>query len=100
MSKHVSISPNEAVDRFALRELVEAYANCADRRDAKGHLLRAVYPLFRISLPNQVIRADDSAWAMVDVVLRQTLDRQGSVLENRDIRAMIKSEMPVRNRPA
>jgi SnoaL-like domain len=36
MSKHISISPNEAADRLAIRELVEAYAHCADRRDAKG----------------------------------------------------------------
>jgi hypothetical protein len=38
MSKHVAISPNEAADRLAIRELVEAYAHCADRRDAKGQL--------------------------------------------------------------
>jgi hypothetical protein len=38
MSKHVSISPNEAADRLAIRELVEAYAHFADRRDAKGQM--------------------------------------------------------------
>src|SRR5271154_3657543 len=38
MSKHVTISPNEAGDRLAIRELVEAYAHCADRRDAKGQM--------------------------------------------------------------
>jgi hypothetical protein len=38
MSKHVSISPAEAADRLAVRELVEAYAHCADRRDAKGQM--------------------------------------------------------------
>jgi SnoaL-like domain len=38
MSKHVSISPTEAADRLAIRELVEAYAHCADRRDAKGQM--------------------------------------------------------------
>ncbi len=38
MSKHVSISPNEAADRLAIRELIEAYAHCADRRDAKGQM--------------------------------------------------------------
>src|SRR6202522_2909311 len=36
MSKHVAISPTEAADRLAIRELVEAYAHCADRRDAEG----------------------------------------------------------------
>ena len=38
MSKHVAISPNEAADRLAIQELVEAYAHCADRRDAKGQM--------------------------------------------------------------
>jgi hypothetical protein len=38
MSKHVTISPEEAADRLAIRELVEAYAHCADRRDAKGQM--------------------------------------------------------------
>ena len=38
MSKHVAISPQEAADRLAIRELVEAYAHCADRRDAKGQM--------------------------------------------------------------
>jgi hypothetical protein len=38
MSNHVSISPEEAADRLAIRELVEAYAHCADRRDATGQM--------------------------------------------------------------
>jgi len=38
MSKHIAISPAEAADRLAIRELVEAYAHCADRRDAKGQM--------------------------------------------------------------
>jgi ketosteroid isomerase-like protein len=38
MSKHVNISPNEAADRLAIRELVEAYAHCTDRRDAKAQM--------------------------------------------------------------
>jgi hypothetical protein len=38
MSKHTSISPQEAADRLAIRELVEAYAHCADRRDAQGQM--------------------------------------------------------------
>jgi hypothetical protein len=38
MSKQISISPAEAADRLAVRELVEAYAYCADRRDAKGQM--------------------------------------------------------------
>jgi ketosteroid isomerase-like protein len=38
MSQHVSLSPTEAADRLAIRELVEAYAYCADRRDARGQM--------------------------------------------------------------
>src|ERR1700733_12335427 len=38
MSKHMTISPEEAADRLAIRELVEAYAHCADRRDAQGQM--------------------------------------------------------------
>ena len=34
----MTMSPSEAADRLAIRELVEAYAHCADRRDAKGQL--------------------------------------------------------------
>jgi len=38
MSKRAAISAGEAADRLAIRELVEAYAYCADRRDAKGQM--------------------------------------------------------------
>ena len=38
MSMHITISPEEAADRLAIRELVEAYAHCADRRDARGQM--------------------------------------------------------------
>jgi len=38
MTQHMSLSPTEAADRLAIRELVEAYAHCADRRDAKGQM--------------------------------------------------------------
>jgi len=38
MSEHVTISPTEAADRLAIRELVEVYAHCADRRDAEGQM--------------------------------------------------------------
>ena len=60
-------------------------------------LMRAIYPVFRVLLPNQVIRADDLARAMVDVVLRQTQERQGVVFENRDIRIMSESRTPLTN---
>jgi ketosteroid isomerase-like protein len=38
MIKHIAISPEEAADRLAIRELIEAYAHCADRRDVKGQM--------------------------------------------------------------
>jgi uncharacterized protein YbjT (DUF2867 family) len=63
-------------------------------------LLRAVYPVFRLLFPNQVVRADDLAWVMVDVVLLETQEHQGLVFENRDIRAMVRSQMPIRDRAA
>jgi uncharacterized protein YbjT (DUF2867 family) len=57
-------------------------------------LLRAIYPVFQALFPNQVIRADDLAGAMVDVALRGTEERGGVVFENRDIRAMVESLDP------
>ena len=38
MTSHTTISPEEAADRLAIRELVDAYAHCADRRDARGQM--------------------------------------------------------------
>jgi uncharacterized protein YbjT (DUF2867 family) len=52
-------------------------------------LLRAIYPVFRMSFPSQVIRADDLARVMVDVAVRRTKERRASVFENNDIRAMV-----------
>ena len=52
--------------------------------------MRAIYPLFRVLFPNQVIPADDLARAMVDVAVRETGKTGGLVFENRDIRARVK----------
>jgi hypothetical protein len=38
LSNHATISPSEAADRLSIRELVEAYARCADRRDSKAQM--------------------------------------------------------------
>lgn len=38
MATHTSLSPNELADRLSIRELVDAYATCADTRDAKGQM--------------------------------------------------------------
>src|SRR6476620_2956550 len=36
MAIHTELTPAEAADRLAIRELFDAYAHCADRRDADG----------------------------------------------------------------
>jgi hypothetical protein len=41
--------------------------------------------------PNQVIRADELARAMVDIAVRGKREREGLVFENRDIRALAAS---------
>ncbi len=38
MTLPTSISPEEAADRLAIRQLIDAYAHCADSRDAKGQM--------------------------------------------------------------
>jgi uncharacterized protein YbjT (DUF2867 family) len=57
-------------------------------------LLRGIYPAFRVLFPNQVIRADDLARAMVDVAVHKTAEPGGRVLESRDIRAMVEQLLP------
>ena len=34
----LTITPEQAADRLAIRELIDAYAHCADRRDANGQM--------------------------------------------------------------
>src|SRR2546422_682602 len=36
MAVHTELTSAEAADRLAIRELFDAYAHCADRRDAEG----------------------------------------------------------------
>ncbi|MFJ9870125.1 nuclear transport factor 2 family protein [Streptomyces sp. NPDC101165] len=38
MSSQTALSPQEAADQLAIRSLIDAYAHCADRRDAKGQM--------------------------------------------------------------
>ena len=53
-------------------------------------LLRAIYPAFRLLFPNQVIRADALARAMVDAALHGIgSGHHAVVFENRDIRALV-----------
>jgi hypothetical protein len=67
MSKHATISSEEAADRLAIRELVEAYAHCADRRDAKGQMALftadthfVVYMNARDPTPSQELHSRDA----------------------------------------
>ena len=57
-------------------------------------LLRGIYPAFRLLFPNQVIRVDDLARAMVDVAVRGAGEHGSVVFENRDIRAMVQAPSP------
>jgi len=52
-------------------------------------LLRWMYPLFRRVLPGQVIRADDLARAMVEVVAGEAGKSGNQIIENRDIQGMV-----------
>jgi uncharacterized protein YbjT (DUF2867 family) len=52
-------------------------------------LLRAIYPVFRMLFPSQVIRVDDLARVMVDVAVQGIKEPRASVFENNDIRAMV-----------
>jgi len=55
-------------------------------------LLRAIYPAFRSLFPNQVIRADDLARAMVDAAVHGIgSEHHAVVFENRDIQALVAS---------
>ena len=44
-------------------------------------LLHAVYLAYRVLVPNQVIRADDLARAMVDVAVRETRETGGQLAD-------------------
>ena len=67
MTKHVTISPEEAADRLTIRQLVEAYAHCADRRDAKGQMALftadthfVVYMNAKDPTPSQELHSSDA----------------------------------------
>ncbi|HZC96806.1 MAG TPA: nuclear transport factor 2 family protein [Bradyrhizobium sp.] len=77
MNRHLTISPTEAADRLAIRELVEAYAHCADRRDAKGQMALftadthfVVYMNAKDATPSQELRSRE-ALAPVFAALNQ-----------------------------
>lgn len=51
-------------------------------------LLRWIYPAFRVAFPNLVIRSDDLAKSMVNVVFQGTGECQSLIFENRDIKVL------------
>jgi SnoaL-like domain len=64
---YTSLSPAEAADRLAIRELFDAYAHCADRRDAEGQKALftvdtrfAVYMVGQKSEPTYVLQGREA----------------------------------------
>ncbi|MBM9504293.1 nuclear transport factor 2 family protein [Actinacidiphila acididurans] len=75
MATHAAVSEQEAADRLALRELVDAYAHCADRRDAAGQMALftqdtrfAVHMDSRSPEPTQDLRGRDSLAPVFDAL--------------------------------
>ena len=73
MTFPTSISPEEAADRLAIRQLIDAYAHCADRRDAKGQMALftadTVFEVFmdsRSAEPTQTLRGRDALGPVFD----------------------------------
>ena len=67
MTVQTSVSPEEAADRLAIRQLVDAYAHSADRRDAKGQMALfttdTVFQVFmdsRSAEPTQTLHGRDA----------------------------------------
>jgi uncharacterized protein YbjT (DUF2867 family) len=52
-------------------------------------LLRAAYPAFRLVFPNQVVRADDLARAMLEMAVHRDGESRNRIFENRDINALV-----------
>ena len=49
-----TMTPEEAADRLAIRELIDAYARCADRRDANGQMaLFTENPAFHVFMDSR-----------------------------------------------
>ena len=70
---HTEITLSESADRVAIRELVDAYAHCADRRDAEGqkslftddtHFV--VYMEGQASEPTQVVDGREALTSVFD----------------------------------
>ena len=82
---HSQISAIEGADRLAIRELVDAYAHCADRRDAEGqkslftedtHFV--VYMEGQGSEPTQVLHGHEALTPVFDDLNRAFVLASGS----------------------
>ena len=67
MTLHSTIDSEEIADRLAIRELVDAYAHCADRRDGTGQMALftpdthfVVYMDARSTIPSQELHGRES----------------------------------------
>ena len=65
-SDHSGLTPQEIGDRLAIRELIDAYVHCADRRDVEGQMSLftadaefLVYVDSRNAAPTQEFRGSD-----------------------------------------
>ena len=74
MVVHTELTPAEAADRLALRELFDAYAHCADRRDAEGQ--KALFTADTRELRNRI----QGNLAVDSQCLRRGLDDRAAVL--------------------
>src|SRR5579883_750376 len=73
MTSATEITPTEQADRLAIRALVDAYAHCADRRDAEGQKALfaedthfVVYMAGEGSEPTQVLNGRDALAPVFD----------------------------------
>ena len=73
MGIHSAITSQEAADRLAIRELIDAYAHCADSRDAKGQMalftsdtLFLVFMDSRAKEPSQELRGREALAPVFD----------------------------------
>jgi hypothetical protein len=91
MSKDAQISPDEAADRRAIREFVEAYAHCADRGDAKVHKLSS--PPILASSPE----SDGDRWAMGPILRRlEGVAKRGATYLSEDAYRQVKGHFDLK----
>ena len=86
-----STTPSRVAARLPRQARVHLPRGAAEGTELQLPPAAGDYPAFRVLFPNQVIRADDLARAMVDAVVSGTGQRGGPVFEKRDIRVIVES---------